>query len=763
MTTSALARRGSKCAAACKHQNPLRPNFARCRSTFVLPVVPSPITRHTDMLCLLAAAAASRATGVSSSSSSCTQRRHFNARSSSSSSAALSAPSSSTSSTAPCALNDPSHNIFHPRRIGKGCDLNALYDYLRAQGHQLGPERVYKTLRSALYNASGYQADTAWRIYQMMLEHGVSHRMGANNYGHLLNMLKYGNDWERMVNVLDNMRNQGTQVGPLHYAQVLFAMARHGQLESACKILKEMRDAGVPRQPSHLTSLALAVRSHHVSTKQHEVAAKVMMEVMQTDGIVIENRACAVMVSHLSRTSMDKTIEFLECLAQAQAIGNNKDTPATAIEEAGAGARGGVYNTHVYTSLISGLAHKGDAINAERLYNEMKHHRLRPTVATRVALAEAYGRAGDFDKALKLVGKRPNHAIMTSILSNAMRQGRWDLAHDLAETWMADKRIMNNTAADDKFRATLMWVKVKTGLDTAKLFFQRLYEEDASFVNAVMVNHLVMESGNQQKKDQVYESFGLHRQLEDEPAPSLLSHHYYVDALFKCRDVPAALAAFVEMRRYGVPDDITMAMVVRGLVMNEEDNMAWNVFRVMRKNGLQPNLYAYSSILKAFAKTQAPRWVSKELSKLWPDLHAAITGDQQQPDLLTHDFLGSSSHAYSLFQEMTGFQRPNEYTYTTLIACFAKTSLARAADVFSHMCADGIKPTAQTYTAMLQGCAIFRNARMALVVFRHMREHHVTPNQKTWHYLLKALVRARVDRKKIDSVGRMARKAMDVS
>lgn len=640
--------------------------------------------------------------------------------------------------------------------------MNALFEYLRVQGHRLGPERVYKTLKSALYNASGYQADTAWRIYQMMREHGVSHRMGANNYGHLLNMLKYGDDWERMMIVLDHMRNQGTQVGPLHYGQVLFIMARHGQLESACKILKEMHDAGVPRQRSHLTSLALAVRSHHVSTKQHEAAAKVMMEVMQTEGIVIENRACAVMVSHLSRTSMDKTIEFLECLAQVQAISSNKDTPTTAIEGGGTS----VYNTHVYTSLISGLAHKGDATNAERLYNEMKQHRLRPTVATRVALAEAYGRAGEFDKALKLVGKRPNHAIMTSILSNAMRQGRWNLAHDLAETWMADKRIMNNTAADDKFRATLMWIKVKTGLDAAKMFFQRLYEEDASFVNAVMVNHLVMESGNQQKKEQVYDSFGLHRQLEDESPPSLLSHHFYVDALFKCRDVPAALAAFVEMRRYGVPDDITLAMVVRGLVMNDEDNMAWNVFRVMKKNGLQPNLYAYSSILKTFAKTQSPRWISKELSRLWPELHAAITGDdqqQQQPDMINNDFLGNPSHAYALFQEMTGFQRPNEYTYTTLIACFAKTSLARAADVFSHMCADGIKPTTQTYTAMLQGCAIFRNARMALVVFRHMREHQVTPNQKTWHYLLKALVRARVDRKKIDSVGRMARKAMDVS
>ncbi|KAI7878517.1 hypothetical protein K492DRAFT_164846 [Lichtheimia hyalospora FSU 10163] len=755
MTTSALARRGSKCAAACKHQNPLRPNLTRCRSTFVLPVVPSPTTRHTDMLCLLAAAAASRATGTLS----CTQRRHFNARSSSSSAAiSASSPTSAVSTT----LNDPSQNIFHPRRIGKGCDLNALHDYLQAQGHQLGPERVYKTLRSALYNASGYQADTAWRIYQMMLEHGVSHRMGANHYGHLLNILKYGNNWERMINVLDHMRKQGTQVGPLHYAQVLFTMARHGQLESACKILKEMREAGVPRQPSHLTSLALAIRSHHVSTKQHEIAAKIMMEAMQLEGILIENRACAVMVSHLSRTSMDKTIEFLECLAQVQALSNNnnKDTPATVIE----GGGGSIYNTHVYTSLISGLAHKGDATNAERLYNEMKHHGLRPTVATRVALAEAYGRAGDFDKALKLVGKRPNHAIMTCILSNAMRQERWELAHELAEKWMADKRIMNNTAADDKFRATLMWIKVKTGLDTAKSFFQRLYEEDPSFVNAVMVNHLVIESGNQRKKDQVYDSFGLHRQLENEPSPSLLSQHFYVDALFKCRDVPAALAAFVEMRRFGVPDDITMAMVVRGLVMNDEDNMAWNVFRIMRKNGLQPNLYAYTSILTAFAKSQPPRWVSKELSKLWPNLHAAITGRHlEQPDMISNDLLGNPSHAYSLFQEMTGFQRPNEYTYTTLIACFAKTSLARAADVFSHMCADGIKPTAQTYTAMLQGCAIFRNARMALVVFRHMREHHVTPNQKTWHYLLKALVRARVDRKKIDSVGRMARKAMDVS
>ncbi|KAI9484592.1 hypothetical protein BDB00DRAFT_774632 [Zychaea mexicana] len=679
----------------------------------------------------------------------------------------------SPSSHSAFSTNDPtatqtSYKRFHPRRIGKSSDLDRLFQHLAESSQQLGPERVFKSLRTALYHASGYRPELAWRIFQQMIEHKVTDLMGANHYGHLLNIIKYGTDQAsvtRMLTVLDHMRED--QKTLMHYSQVLFAMSRVGDASGACTLINEIKHQGHIPPSSHYTSLAIAARNDkgHGATQE---AAELMMDAMKKGDVVLETDACVTMISLLSRRrtqqqmtatveddGIDRTVKFLEAVEYAR---NSKkeedDTPAVTKSR---------YNVHMYTSLISGLANKGDAINAKRLYDEMRQQGLKPTVATRTALIEAYGRAGDFDAALKLLNRkhRHNNAMVTSVLTNAIRHSKWDVAEMLAASWI---ERLESAKTDDKLRAALLWVKVKCDLDDARTFFDTLYHKDSSFVNSVMVNHLVTESGNRRSKQKVEESYNLHQSTRT--PPSLRSQHLLVDALFKCRDVPAALTAFMNMRRQGVPDDITMAMVVRGLVMNDEDTVAWNVFRALRSDNLQRNLRAYTSMLKAFAKKQSSEGVvSKEILSMWPELHAVLSGKDpataivHTPPLMT-PLIKDPSQAYLLFREMTGYQTPNEYTYTTLIACFSKHSLARATEVFSHMCASGVVPTIQTYTAMLQACSIFRSARSALLVFRHMRDQQVTPNTATWHYLLKALVRARVDPAKVDEIGHMARESM---
>ncbi|KAI8144356.1 hypothetical protein BJV82DRAFT_607116 [Fennellomyces sp. T-0311] len=732
--SSALARRGSKSAAtACKHQH--RNYFS---NTFFRRDAITRNIRPTDMVWLLTATTL----GCRSIT-----RRTLRAKSEQLAPRTMVMVDDTVVSEQ---SNRRTNNPFHPRRIGKGCDLDSLFQHLAEQSHHLGPERVFKSLRAALYNASGYRAEPAWRIYQQMIHHDVTDRMSANHYGHLLNILKYGNDQTtiaRMLLVLSYIPDKSS----MHYSQVLFAMGRVGDAAGACQLIKDMQSDGVAPSSSHFTSLAIAAKNDKHNGVAIQEAAELMMDAMKTRGMVLENDACVTMISLLSRRDkpsisgdgIDKTVKFLEAVESVSAQKKDEgDTPP---------AR---YNAHMYTTLISGLAHKGDATNAKRLYDEMRQQGLKPTIATRTALIEAYGRAGDFDTALKLLNRKHkrNHAMVTSVLTNAIRHNKWDVAEELAVPWM-DR--LEHAKTDDKLRAALLWIKVKSSMDEAREFFDMLYQKDSSYVNSVMVNHLVTESGNQRSQDKVKDSFDLHRLTGP---PSLYSQHLLVDALFKCRDVPAALSAFMNMRRQGIPDDITMAMVVRGLVMNDEDTTAWNVFRALKSGNLQPNLWAYTSMLKAFAKTQPSKGIPRELLALWPELHSTLSGTNEAPAL--KPLIANPSQAYMLFREMTGYQTPNEYTYTTLIACFSKHSLARAAEVFSHMCAAGVKPTVQTYTVMLQACAIFRSARIALLVFRHMRDQQVTPNEATWHYLLKALVRARVEKAKIDEVGQMAREAM---
>lgn len=668
-------------------------------------------------------------------------------------------------------------NIFHPRHLAKGVDLDALFDYLAQNADRLGSTKVFKTLRAALYNASGYDAERAWRIYKAMEQHSVTHMMSANHYGHLLNILKYGKDKNaipRMLSVLADIRTAHAEhrleCSPLHYSQVLFTMGRIGDCAGACKIIREMKVQGIETRSSHYTSLALAARNSG-NADDGQQAAKIMIAAME-DGMALEGEACAIMVSLLARSAgpaggMESTIKFLEAMEKMdskQQQQQMEDTQSTDLLPK-CNARN---NEHVYTSIISALARRGDVDKAKQVYDEMESNGVRRTLVTHTAMIDAYSRAGHFETATQMLKKlmrnnnskptRSHFAMATTILVNAIRKNRWDVAKDIENSWMT-KLEQNPKTADDKFRAAMLWVQAVSSLERARAFFEEQYRTNPKYVNRVMVNHLVISSGNRRLRQKVQESFGLHDVVEPGSPIPMRAHHHYVEALFKCRDVPAALSAFMIMRRQGVPDDISLAMLIQGLVANNENDLAWHVFRTLKLHGFEPNLYAYTTILQVYAKERPKSGITRELMDIWPELHSILTGKpiaSRSLDTVIYD----PSQAYQVFRELTGFKKPNVYSYTALISCFAKTGLARAVEVFSHMCADGIQPTVQTYTALLQGCAIFRNPRVALIVFQHMRDNAIEPNRLTWHYLLKALARGRVDKDKIDEIGSLARKDM---
>ncbi|KAI8365919.1 uncharacterized protein BYT42DRAFT_505429 [Radiomyces spectabilis] len=646
---------------------------------------------------------------------------------------------------------------YQPRRIAGRCDLTELLKYLTDHRKQLGPARIFRSLRAALYTGSEYDPQKAWRIYEAMVQLDVVHLMRINHYGQLLNILKYEtgpNGLKHMLVVADQIKKAHKDgilsISSMCCSQILYGMARHGEVREAINFIRYMREIGVTPSTTHYTSLALASSRRHDLEATAE-AAQLMLEGVQKDGVVLETRAYSVMVYALSQdTTTDGVMKFLKSIKRANAAGPSNDDSS-------------YYNVHIYTSLISSLAQKGDAANAKRLFDEMKRHGIWPNSVTYAALLDAYGRAGDFDSAVKLLNHRskdrinqlPNPVMATSILVNSIRHGRLDLAEELVSQWF-EERNMDVRKMDDQFRAALMWVKVKRALDEGRAFFDRLCDENAELVNEIMVNHLVIASGEAENVDQVYENFGLHKMLNSDTAPSLRAQHHLIDALFKCREIPAALSAFALMRKNGVPDDITLAMVIRGLVLNNEVNIAYRVFMAIKRDGIEPNLRAYSSLLKVCGK-KADR-STRKTSGVPADVLEAI--GLSDADGVTTIPMNNSSHAYRLFQQMTTYHNPDLYTYTTLISCFAKENIGRAIGIFKHMCSEGLKPSVVTYTALMQGCSIFRSAEMALLVYQHMQAQDVTPNRLTWHYLLKALARSKVPKSEVDKIAKIARKAM---
>ncbi|CAO3643786.1 unnamed protein product [Cunninghamella blakesleeana] len=718
-------------------------------------------------------------------------------------------------------------NLIHPRWISKIKDRNidVFLQQLKDSQPHLDDKFIFKLLRSRLYNANQYNSDEAWKIYLTMKDLNVIDHMRSNHYGHLLNIIKYSSDATHqllsILNQMESAKNTGLiTISELHYSQVIYGLARQGSVIEICDLFDELKTGSLSISTSSIsdnniedkkkilpvsfyTSLAVAAKKKNDISATTR-AADIIEEAMKS-GVLMEMEACAIMVSALS-TNMESTVKFLTVMDQIGMMtkytnnNNNNNNNINNVNDTqhhinnsninntnnhnhitttnnnnnnNNNNKMNNLNVHIYTSLISGLAHNGDAINARRLWKEMRNHGLRPTTATYTAMVEAFARSGNFKAAIQMLKKYTyehngnlNKVMATSVLSNTIRHGRLDLARSLVKKW-TDELGLKIENMDDEFKTAIMWVKVIDDVNQGLSFFNTLYEKNQEYVNSIMVNHLVKKYGDLQDKTGVTESYSLHELVNENsnankiPASKSVDPDFYlVDALFKCRDVPAALSIFVKMRQRGLPDDITLAMVIRGLVMNDEGAAAWKLFRIIKIYGLEPNLHAYTSILKSCVPKSGKG-----------SAHQQSLKDELSPEFLTHIFNISNSiqhhhpslevenkltpiQAYILFRKMTGIQKPNVYTYTALISCFAKSNIGRAVDIFKYMCHDGVEPTVETYIALLQGCAIYRNGRMALMVYQHLREnqHHLQPNDKVWHYLLKALVRSRVDKKEIDKL-----------
>lgn len=653
------------------------------------------------------------------------------------------------------------HRKFHPRSMTKDVDLDDLFGFLATSS--LTQKEIFKSLRTALYNTNQHDAEKAWLIYEAMMKFQVDKHLKSNQYGFLLSVLKYGDSVSHMLTVLENMKllgtpGDGTSPSAYHLSQVLFAMSRQGLVREACDLIRvttlAAQSSGNDDQyptSSHYHSLVMALK--HTKLREPTILEQVtelMIEAMDQHKTVLDSMTISTMISLLSKRSHPSndankmTLQFLLAVDKTSSY-------TSAIPKQ-------PYNVYIYTSLISGFARKGDSISAKRLFDQMQKHNVEPNQVTFATMIEAYGKAGDFDGVADLLKehqkryRKVTNPLATSLLVNAIHHNNLRVAEETAQL-VHD--TMKPEEIDTMLRTALLWLETKQNVDGARETFESLYKTPSA--NSIMVNHLVLAYGSAKDRKNVVNMYNRHKDVE--VIDSVRSKHYLANALFQCRDVPAAIGVYASMRTQAIPDDITTAMIIRGLVMNHEGNLAWKLFKTLQYDGIEPNLRAYTSILKALGHRESDLKKKHDTTTFSADTLIAA-GIRSDADYL-HSPVHPTTESLKLFRQMTGFEQPNVYTYTTLISCFAKYDIKRAISIFDHMCKKQVRPTVETYTAILQGCAIFRNSQLALTVFNHMCEGRVEPNQVTWRYLLKSLLRSRVDKAQIDKVGDMARKSLE--
>ncbi|KAI7870924.1 hypothetical protein BDF14DRAFT_1766289 [Spinellus fusiger] len=650
---------------------------------------------------------------------------------------------------------------FHPRSLSKNTDMEALFQYIKESGSEQPPLHMFKLLRSALYHCVGYSGTQAWRVYTAMQTNNVEHLMQLNNYAHLMNLLKFTKHQDviaRMFQVLEHMQKAQSEhrfvIPSSIYGQILYALKREKNVEGMCQLMERMSVEGVPLQTDHYTLLALTAKEMNDPQVVQRVAA-FMIYATGKDGMVLGQEACSIIVHLLSRLEDTKNVvSFLHAIESSD--------PATMYSPESSSPTKPYYDTSVYTSLMANLARHGDDVSAKQLMIEMIKHGVKPNDFTYSSLIEAHAKAGNFDAALRLFRKnltRKGNAVrsnvaLTSIITNAMRQGQIEIAEDCIERFLKASGLSIQNI-DSRLRTAILWVKVKRDVKEGQKFFDTLYNEHRDLCNDFMVNHLVTGYGNERDIENVYNAFSVLKTMSGNK-PSSASYHHLTNAMFKCQDISGALMSFGKLRSFGMPDDITLAMVVHGLVNNKEGDVAWRLFKAYRAEGFEPSVRAYTSMLKAFSKRKLhARDGSSLLTRDLLDL-AGI------PNYPTKEFSPSDStpqsvYAYDLFTQMTGYHQPNAYTYTTLISCFSTSNMGHTLAVYRQMLSENIMPTVETYTSLVQCCAVNRDAYTALNFFKEMRQLNVMPNRHTWRYLLKAMLRSRMSKSEVDQMADLSR------
>lgn len=676
-------------------------------------------------------------------------------------------------------------------RYSRTEDFEKMLVDLSQRGYELTPLQQFKILRGALYQIPEQNCQMTWKVYQQMIESRLDKFMESNNYSRLLNNLKYGKDSEtvqRMLTVLDRMEIADPTIAcSYHYSQILFALSRHGQVQRVRDLMIDMHGKQLALSPSHYTSLSVACLNAQPDTFSVDDIMADFSHAATVDRIIPERQACNIIVELLCRRcELPRAIKFLQSMEDAAVDAGRLSADTRMYTEP---------DVYTYTSLIAGFCRMGDLKAAKRVLDDMTQAKVPPNMVTYAIMTNACLQhrktkdALNYIEHMRLVENTAKHPVYMALMVKALALDMRNVAEDLYKALNIE--ISGNwNSLDNMQRSAYVMMKLANGNTWGvQRRFRHYIQHQPELINSVMVNHLIRSLGMKRDIKGVEEAFswfdstfGSHKMKR-----TRYTYHHYVQALFNCQQIEKAFDAVTDMKTHGFSvDALTYAIIIKGLVANRELETAWKMFELMKQDCASqvepiektadaqdsPFLRAISSIMSGLVDSDLGKQSDsmnehtrdanlladtftelRDMDSMSITSQAKDTSNKAQPGI---------QRAFAMFRDLQSSKiaRANVYTYSIIIAGFAKHDIRRAMQIFQHMLADGIQPNHVVYTALIQGFAIARDAKGALALFEDMRQREIEPNQFTWHYLLRAMLRSGVDKEYVDQVGHASRNGL---
>ncbi|XP_029130749.1 pentatricopeptide repeat-containing protein At2g22070 isoform X2 [Cajanus cajan] len=190
----------------------------------------------------------------------------------------------------------------------------------------------------------------------------------------------------------------------------------------------------------------------------------------------------------------------------------------------------------------------------------------------------------------------------------------------------------------------------------------------------------------------------------------------------------------------GCRNIVSLTAIIDGYVEMDQIEKALSTFVDLRRRGIEPNEFTFTSLIKACANQAKLEHGSQ--------LHGQVVKFNFDKDPFVSSTLvdmygkcGLFNNSIQLFDEI---ENPNDIAWNTLVGVFAQHGLGRkAVQTFNGMIHRGLKPNAVTFVNLLKGCSHSGMVEDGLNYFYTMEKiYGVVPKEEHYSCVIDLLGRA---------------------
>lgn len=427
------------------------------------------------------------------------------------------------------------------------------------------------------------------------------------------------------------------------------------------------------------------------------------------------------------------------------------------------------------TAIISLCAECRHVQMAEHVLRHAWNTHGRAPLALYSAMMKVYGHSRLFAKTCNLYetmqkdGVKPDTVVYGSLIKAAVESGRLDLARQLFRE-SGNPDLLNTMSL---IRAAGREHDVPKALELLEELEAAPLTVDATAYNCVL--EVCVASGQREAAE------GLLKRMEIKGQVDVVSYNTYLKILFAGGSKVDVANVLKAMRNRGLrPNAVTFNSLVKDAIMRQDLSAAWKFIDDMEKEGIKPDAFTCSILMKGVKHTSCPEDVDNIISlihraKVTPDevlvnclLDACVrlrniprlTQVLEQfkstgvvPSLHACAMLikayGHSrrlDNAWALWRELTIDRKvtPSEEVFSSMVdACLANGDLENAVTVFREMkhVLSEFSRGAAVFSQLVKACVQRKQVKLAVEIYKETRDASFICSKVTYNTLIDALVR----------------------